>query len=114
MLFSSFSFDFFSFIFIEPVNSGTLLVVTEVLREFWRDLTDFFSGPVLGIYRRKCYGGTKRLRRGKQRVNCVPKQLPRKRCRAGLTHTMRSRLLFFPGSLERRVAAQRVPDGVHP
>jgi len=34
-----FSFDFLPFIFIEPVNSGTLLVVTEVLGEFWRDLT---------------------------------------------------------------------------
>jgi len=39
MLFSFFSFDFLRFIFIEPVNSGTLLVVTEVLGEFWRDLT---------------------------------------------------------------------------
>src|SRR6266436_3430543 len=39
MLFSFFSFDFLPFIFIEPVNSGTLLVVTEVLGEFWRDLT---------------------------------------------------------------------------
>jgi len=38
MPFSFFSFDFLSFIFIEPVNSGTLLVVTEVLGEFWRDL----------------------------------------------------------------------------
>src|SRR5258708_34411620 len=39
MPFSFFSFDFLPFIFIEPVNSGTLLVVTEVLGEFWRDLT---------------------------------------------------------------------------
>jgi hypothetical protein len=39
MLFSFFPFDFLPFIFIEPVNSGTLLVVTEVVGEFWRDLT---------------------------------------------------------------------------
>src|SRR5467141_1333183 len=32
-------FVFFISLFIEPVNSGTLLVVTEVLGEFWRDLT---------------------------------------------------------------------------
>src|SRR5260370_27826985 len=112
ILSSFFSFDFLSFIFIEPVNSGTLLVVTEVLREFWRDLTDFFSGPVLGIYRRKCYGGTKRLRRGKRRINCVPKQLLRKRSRAGLTHAIRLPLLFFAESLERTSGAQGVPERI--
>src|SRR5260370_8866196 len=112
MLFSFFSFDFLSCIFIEQVNSGTLLVVTEVLREFWRDLTDFFSGPVLGIYRRKCYGGTKRLRLGKQRINCVPKQLLRKRSRAGLTPAMRSRLPFLAKPFGHRIAPHQSPRAV--
>jgi len=114
MLFSFFSFDFLSFIFIEPVNSGTLLVVTEGTAGILARSNEFFSGPVLGIYRRKCYGGTKRLRRGKQRINCVPKQLLRKRSRAGLTHTMRSRLLFFAESLERRIGAQGIPERIQP